>query len=274
MSDTVSFADAVRTGYTFTGWYDMESGGNKVTQIETNSTGNVTLYARWKANSYTVVFDPNGGENTMSELSLTYDVAAQLVGNAFTRNGYTFAGWATEENGAVRYLDGATVINLATESGEEVTLYAIWTANSYTVKFDGNEGTVQGIGSKQVTFDAAYGTLPKAERKGYAFLGWFTAQTGGEQVTDLTFVKTSENHTLYAQWEAIEFEIVYHGTDGESATETQSFTYADEGFVSAQLQSFTRTGYTFAGWATEEGGYIVYSDKTLLSALSLPTENV
>ncbi len=272
MKEPITLNAPSRTGYTFAGWFDADENGSQITAVAGGKTGNITLYARWTANTYTVVFNANGGENAMDSLALTYDVAAQLTKCTLTRDGYTFAGWATSENGEVAYLDGATVINLASGNGAQVTLYAVWTANSYTVTFDGNEGTVQGIGSKQVTFGSAYGTLPTATRTGYTFLGWFTEKTGGTQVKDVTVVNTASEHTLYAQWKAIEYTITYHDTDGSGATQTQTFTYADENFASAELQSFTRTGYTFTGWATSEGGYAAYADKARLSMLALPTD--
>ena len=271
-TETIVLNAPNRMGYTFAGWFDADENGNRIEQIAKGKTGNITLYARWTANSYTVVFNANGGDNAMGGLTLTYDVAEQLTECTLIRNGYTFAGWATSENGAVAYLDGATVINLASKDGAEVTLYAVWTPNTYTVTFDGNEGSIQGSGSKQVTFGSAYGALPTATRTGYTFLGWFTAQTGGTQVKDVTVVNTASEHTLYAQWKAIEYTITYHDTDGSGATQTQTFTYADENFASAELQSFTRTGYTFTGWATSEGGYAAYADKARLSMLALPTD--
>ena len=263
-------AQPTKEGYTFVEWtyngtaWNFESG--------TMPAGNVTLVAKWTANSYKIVFHANDGSETTKEQSVTYDEKTALEDNTFTRNGYTFAGWATEENGAVAYLNGATVINLASESGAEVHLYAVWTANSYTVTFDGNAGTVQGIGSKQVTFGSAYGTLPTATRTGYTFLGWFTAQTDGTRVTDVSVVNTATAHTLYAQWKAIEYTITYYDTDGADGTETQTFTYADEDFSGAVLNSYSRDGYTFNGWATSEGGYVAYADKALLSTLALPTD--
>ena len=272
MKEPITLNAPSRTGYTFAGWFDADENGSQITAVAGGKTGNITLYARWTANTYTVVFNANGGDNAMGGLTLTYDVAEQLTECTLIRNGYTFAGWATSENGEIAYLDGATVINLASESGEEVMLYAVWTANSYTVTFDGNEGTVQGIGSKQVTFGSAYGTLPTATRTGYTFLGWFTAQTDGEKVEAQTLVATFESHTLYAQWEAIEYTITYYDTDGADGTETQTFTYADEDFAGAVLNSYSRDGYTFNGWATSEGGYVAYADKALLSTLALPTD--
>ena len=68
-----------------------------------------------------------------------------------------------------------------------------------TVSFDPNGGTVS-TKSKTVTYNSTYGTLPTPTRAGYTFDGWYTAKTGGTQVTAKTVVTATANHTLYARW--------------------------------------------------------------------------
>ena len=112
-----------RTGYTFLGWtYNGESWDF---DSDTVPAGNITLVAKWTANTYKIVFHANDGSETTKEQSVTYDQKKALESNSFARNGYTFAGWATSENGAIAYLDGATVINLASESGERREIHAV-----------------------------------------------------------------------------------------------------------------------------------------------------
>ena len=170
--NTPSFTlkDASRTGYTFAGWFDADENGNQIVAVAGGKTGNITLYARWTANSYTVVFNANGGDNAMGGLTLTYDVAAQLTKCTLARSGYTFAGWATSENGAIAYLDGATVINLASKDGAEVTLYAVWTANTYKVTFDPNGGTA--VTEQTVAYGGKVSEPAQPTKEGHTFLGW------------------------------------------------------------------------------------------------------
>ncbi len=85
-------------------------------------TESVTLFAKWTPNDYTVSFDPNGGTGTMDPQTIACDATAALTLNAFTRDGYTFAGWATSSGGSVVYTDGADY----TMGTESVTLYAKW----------------------------------------------------------------------------------------------------------------------------------------------------
>lgn len=85
----------------------------------------------------------------MTSTSCTYDA---LTKNTFTRDGYTFAGWSTTATGSVEYTDGQNVKNLTDEQNGEVTLYAVWTANLYTVVFHKNigDGTTSSV---QFTYD-------------------------------------------------------------------------------------------------------------------------
>lgn len=78
----------------------------------------------------TVTFNANGGEGTMSDQTIPYNTATALDANTFTRTGYTFQGWATEQSGAKEYNDGASVTLI-----EDITLYAVWQINSHNVTF-------------------------------------------------------------------------------------------------------------------------------------------
>ena len=106
------------TGYAFTGWIPA--------RITASTTGAQTIYANWRANTYTIAYDANGGSGTTAQTAATYDADARLARNGFTREGYVFAGWATRASGPVVYLPGAAVRNLSSAQGGVVTLYAVW----------------------------------------------------------------------------------------------------------------------------------------------------
>ena len=82
------------------------------------------------APTYTITFDANGGTGEMTAQTFTYDNPQALTANAFTKEGYTFAGWAKIADGAIVYTNSEEVSNLAVEDGAVVTLYAVWTENS------------------------------------------------------------------------------------------------------------------------------------------------
>ncbi|MCM1568095.1 MAG: InlB B-repeat-containing protein [Roseburia sp.] len=128
-SATITLKNPTRTGYTFKGWYSDKNFKNKVTKISKGSTGNKTLYAKWAANKYTVVFNGNNNTNNvkMSSKTYKYGTSYKLPANTFKRTGYTFTGWNTKKDGSGKsYSNKASVKNLTTKSGGKVTLYAQW----------------------------------------------------------------------------------------------------------------------------------------------------
>ncbi|MCX5758236.1 MAG: InlB B-repeat-containing protein, partial [Candidatus Hydrogenedentes bacterium] len=143
----------------------------------------------------TVTFDAQSGTTAVPPskvvtTGLTYGDLATT-----DRAGYTFAGWWTASTGGTEVLTTTTVTTTA-----DLTLYAHWTVNTYTVTFDAQSGTTPLPTSKLVTYDSAYGALATTGRVGYVFAGWWTASTGGSQVLSTTNVATASDHTLYARW--------------------------------------------------------------------------
>ena len=265
---TVTFGQAygalpvlTREGYTFAGWWteDGASGkwGTQVTADTRVTTGNHTLFAKWTPNTYTVVFNGNGGTGTMGAMSFTYDVAQNLTANAFTRNGYTFLGWsANPYAGEVTYVEQGEVSNLTAVDGATVTLYAVWKANTYEVVFNGN-GVTPETERKEVTFGNSYGSLEVLTREGYTFLGWWTENGAsgdwGTLVTADTIVSTVGTHTLYARWQAIEYHVYFF--DGETLKGSDTYT------VGAQVDKIDdpeKTGYTFVYWSVYDAGQSKY----------------
>jgi len=150
-----------RTGHTLTSWNTATNGsGTKydVNAKQTNKQGaNVTLYAQWTPNTYTVNYDGNGATSgTTGSSTHTYGVSKALTANGFDRTGYSFAGWNTQSDGSGNaFVDSASVSNLTANNNGSVTLYAQWTANPYTVEIQhwawgwkNGEGTDETDGTK------------------------------------------------------------------------------------------------------------------------------
>ena len=152
-----------------------------------------TLTVQWTAPTYAVTLHANGGTiNSGNVTEYTYGVGATLPTDV-TRTGYTFKGWYDNEN-----LTGSPVTAISnTETGNK-EYWAKWEANTYTVTFDPNGGSVNPVAA---TTDSSgkLSSLPTPTHGGnYRFDGWYTAQTGGIKVT-LNQVYTA-NTTLYAYW--------------------------------------------------------------------------
>ena len=219
--------------------------------------------------TYTVNFDANGGEGAMTSQTLTYGKTSEsLKANAFTKPGYTFAGWNTAADGTgTAYTNRQTTPNVTTENGGAVTLYAQWTANSYTVKFDGNgaEGT---MADQSFTYDVEQALTANGFTKtGYTFAGWKLDDTTYEDGATVKNLATEGALTLTAQWTANSYTVKFDGNGAEGTMADQSFTYDVEQALTAN--GFTKTGYTFAGWKL---GDTTYEDGATVKNLATSEE--
>ena len=147
---------------------------------------------------YTVAYNANGGSGAPSKQTKTYGITLKLSSSKPTRTGYSFQGWGTTSTDtSVNYAAGANYT-----ANEDITLYAIWKANTYTVKFDANGGT--GAPSNQTKTYGVNLTLSstKPTRTNYNFLGWGTSASS-TTVAYAAGATYSSNAaiTLYAIWE-------------------------------------------------------------------------
>ena len=221
---------------------------------QTNYTGKIgttiDIANPTPSSGYTVSFNTNGG-NTINSMTSTKSFsgwtnsgAGSISGTTFTygegngslkanyknnsitlptpsKSGYTFVGWYTQSSG------GSKVSNTYTPSAN-TTLYARWSANSYTLSFNANGCGTLGISYVTVTVGKTYGDaddgdgLPSiASTTGKGFDGWYTATSGGNKITNSTTVTaSSDNGTLYAHCTNNKYNIKYNyngGTKGSSA---------------------------------------------------------
>lgn len=118
-------ADPTWVGHTFVEWNTESSGSGSVWDFgaTTMPANPVTLYAQWQINTYNVKFDPNGGVGTMADAPYNYGETKKLDKDTYTREGYTFLGWATTPTGPVVYADEA---NYTCNTANDITLYAQW----------------------------------------------------------------------------------------------------------------------------------------------------
>ena len=168
-------APAATPNYTFGGWNKAD--GTAWDYASDKVTDNITLYAKWAANTYTITFDTAGG----SEIApITQDYGTVITApEAPTREGYTFIGWDKEIP--------------TTMPAENMTVTAQWEINQYTITFD----TAGGSEIAPITQD--YGTAITAPanptREGYTFIGWDR---------EIPTTMPAEDMTVTAQWKDIE----------------------------------------------------------------------
>lgn len=193
-----------KTGYTFTGWYTDEACTNKYTA--STVTADITLYAGFRANTYSVKFNANSGSGTMANESMTYDQSKALTVNSFTKDHYAFKGWATSATGSIVYSNGQSVKNLASTNGAVIELFAIWERSEVSVTFVSEGNTL-------ATTWVAIGTKPTLPsnpvKEGHTFNGWYYAD--GTKYNEQTI---SEDITLTAKFEIIRCTVTFM-VDGE-----------------------------------------------------------
>ena len=251
-------APAATPGCTFGGWNKAD--GTAWDYASDKVTDNITLYAKWAANTYTITFDTAGG----SEIApITQDYGTVITApEAPTREGYTFIGW-----------DKAIP---TTVPAENMTVTAQWEINQYTITFD----TAGGSEIAPITQD--YGTAITAPanptREGYTFIGWDR---------EIPTTMPAENMTVTAQWKDSEkptgeiiigtnkwreflntltFGLFFKDTqtvtinaaDNSGETVTVEYLLSDKELTKAELDGMTFTAYTAPFGIDSDNEYIIY----------------
>lgn len=214
-----------RTGFEFLNWNTVADGSGTLYADCAEFTFNTdtTLHAQWKEKkaapsnpenptqpeqpqtpetpstpktTYTVAFDANGGIGTIASISAEEESEITLPENAFTKSSYIFAGWATSADGDVSYSDKAKI----TVTGN-TTLYAKWTAITYTITYEPNGGTNADGNPASYTFETETITLLAPSREYFDFGGWYTDSEFSDSSRKTEIAKgSSGNITLYVKW--------------------------------------------------------------------------
>lgn len=245
-----------RQGYQFTDWYLDDTKYDFAAPV----TGDMTLTAKWTANSYTITFDTDGGSEVAP---IAQDYGTQITAPADpTREGYTFMGWEPALP--------------PTMPAENMTIKAQWRINQYTITFDTDGGSAVA----PITQD--YGTAITAPadptREGYTFVGWDKAIPATMPAGDMTItakwkdsekptgeIKISEN-----SWKAflnnITFGLFFKDTQtvtinaaDNSGTVFVSYLVTHQDLSEAELQSLVFSGYEEPFHIDPNGEYIVYA---------------
>lgn len=259
-------------GYDIVGWTYVDDKGKTVKLSKasvtikslTETEGKTFEFTPvWKKGTYTITYDFNGGvSKNKNKFTYTLDSATAAKqpllnfvkdGDDFsintkdpevTRDGYSFAGWDGEYSD-VRYY-GETVFR-------NMTLKARWNVNSYTVKFDGNGGTVfGGVSYSMKTTPEERISDWEAVREGYTHKGWKASVKGKDKIfkvsDTISFKDLDRNaagvYVLTAVWEVNKYSITYDLNDGKLAKAPKSFK-TDDG---TRIPDPVKPGYKFSGW--------------------------
>ena len=269
-------SNPTRENYTFDGWY--KDGETKV-EAGDEVTGDLTLTAEWNANTYTVKFNANGGSGTMTDQTFTYDVPQALTENAFTRDGYTFAGWATTASGDVTYADEQEVSNLTAENNATVTLYAVWNENGKVSPVIFSQPTAVDYNDSVTLSCATEGAKISYTIDGVT-VEYSNAIVITEDVTITAFATKDgmkNSDTTTASYTVKTYTVTYKSDYGTVPSKIVGLKKGDT-LTEAQLAGITTDGYTFAGWYNGENEvtteYKISSDVELTAKWNANTYTV
>lgn len=301
---SVTISHPVRTGYTFAGWTAtnlttgaMESIGSEFVSWTGSSAststvfrdlnserGTVVFTAKWEKATYYVQYNLNGGDGTQPEMGTgtVGDSFTFASGTGFAREGYTFAGWS---------LDGESVISnggtftqsmaMAADDSRIVTLYAVWSPQSYTIEYRYSES------DDYISVTAYYDTavaLGTPEMIGYSFAGWTSSDVSssgarysndgivwyvwpsgsaanGSYVMNLTGTSGATVH-LTATWTAKEYKVVYNLNGGTADAPTDSNVYVvGDDFEMADYSVYqgTNGNKLIVGWSLDSAATVALS---------------
>ena len=248
---TLSSTKPTRAGYTFVRWNTSTSNTGTAYSPGGTYTGNaaLTLYAIWKANTYTVTFNANGGSGAPSAQTKTYGVNLTLSSTRPTRTGYTFLRWSTNSGGTgTTYNPGGTY-----SANAAVTLYAIWQINTWTVSYNANGGSGQPANQTKTYGTALTLSSTKPTRTGYTFKTWNTSSSGtGTNYSPGGSYTGNAALTLYAIWKINTYAVTYNANGGTGAPAGQTKTYGAN--LTLSTTTPTRADYRFVSWNTAANG--------------------
>ena len=245
--------DPTKEGFTFDKWVKKDTTGGETTETEWDFandtvTSDITLTAKWKAVSYAVTFDTDGGST----------VASQSVANGGkvtkpedpTKEGFTFDKWVKKDTTGGETTE--TEWDFANDTvTSDITLTAKWKAVSYAVTFDTDGGST--VASQSV---ANGGKVTKPEdptKEGFTFDKWVKKDTTAGETTetewDFEKATVTSNITLTAKWKVVSYTVTFN-TDGGSEVAKQSVNRGDK---VTKPENPKKEGYTFDKWFTKSG---------------------
>lgn len=201
-----------KEGFVFKGWYYDGSFSNQASQITHGSTGNVTLYANWQLNVYTINYIAGEiGAGNFEPVTKKHGETVRLLGEVYVTAGYIQDGWSTSDGGAKVY-----ELNADYSANANVDLFPHWAVANYTITYHNVEEAVNENPATYQRDTVNALTLLSPTRVGYKFDGWYeTADFTGNKITKIE-KKTFGNRDFYAKWSPIAVTINVTG---------QSFTY-------------------------------------------------
>ena len=185
---------------------------------------------------YKITFDSNGGYGSMESIICKLDNICILNENKYTKEGYSFQGWSTKNNGVTEFQDKAELKNLSSKNGDSITLYAVWEIKSYQITFlDYDKSIIQ---QDKLEYNSKIILPENPTRKGYTFKNW-----------DKELSTVKENLTINALYDIDSYDISYKLNDGILDEAPTNYNVESEDII---IPSPKKVGYSFIGWTTPD----------------------
>ena len=249
-TETFTLTNLSKNGYTFLGWSDeVTTTPTLEYTIEKGSTGNKTIKANFKANTYNLTYELYGKGDNSSENVLTFDFNSFITLYAPTpHDGYIFDSWYVFpdfDNPIYRVNCGLQKMNIPMD----FNYYAHFISIDYTITYvlNGGENASSNPSGYIVSEDTI--VLADATKKGYNFIGWYTTNTFDEE-SKVEKIETGStgDMTLYAKFVIIDYNINYELDGGTNGANPDTYTVLDE----ITLADASKDNYRFVGWYTTE----------------------
>lgn len=208
---------------------------------------------------YSITWNPNGG--TFSNGSSSNEIDTGISGTTTspsstpTRSGFTFLYWRDTISGDFTYqVNSGGTWTIGASGTTNVTFYARWSVNQYTVTYNANGGSVS---PASATVNAGSSvTLPTPSRSGYTFNGWYTASSGGSFVGSAGSSYTpSSSITIYAQWAIVQYTVTWNANGGSVSPSSNTVNAGS----SVTAPTPTRSGFNFVRWTNTPSGDYFYT---------------
>ena len=255
-----------RSGLTFLGWYtfngtDISSASNTPFDFEnTVITSNINLLTKWKAHTFTVTFNMNGGTGSVPTLTSVspFDTNIEIEESGAIRQGYTLIGWAKTPTGeklfAIDKIDDGS--KLTYDDGVTITLYAKWQINTYQVTFNPDNGGAavpMVLQHGQLVNSTPETTIATPEKSGHRFLGWYIydgtdATTAADAPLDIVNTPITSSIHLLGKW-IQQFTVTFDTDGGLPSINSVSVDKGSSLSPPSDVISKGSSGeYTFGGW--------------------------
>lgn len=255
--------------------FNTNSSQDRFRYFKSTSYSNQKDICLYKKNSggpttYTVTYDANGGEGTVTDANSPYeaDATVTVLGNGFTYGCHTFSNWNTAADGSGTNYNPSEIFTISANT----TLYAQWTQDTYTITYNANGGTgTMEDGAKNCGEDYTIAKNGFTPQDGYAFVGWNTQSDGsGTAYAAGSTYSTDADLALYAQWSNVSYTVTFDPGSG-------TVTPASLSGVTINLSELTVTppdGWTLYGWALEATDGATNSAPEIVSNPYSPTGDV